>query len=352
MHEFDIICLQEVFGLLNSRKTRLLRSAKDAGFHYNVHSPSPALFSSNLVDGGLVILSRYPIICSEFQPYPYGVFSDALSQKGILYAQIKVKDGILHLFSTHTQASYNGETQKYSVLTRGDQFQVFRSFLDKTLTKHYNKGDMVLLAGDFNVDANNPTIKTDRVLKHASFLKYSQLGLKEDFNEYEAMLCMLSEGYQDGIQDLLLRSNGKHVVTYAESCKHSNGPLETVLTAKEDLCSNQGLDYIFEFNPTSIISKKGLSPLGPNKNQRLSVVENSAKVMEFFVKDQAFSQLSDHYGVTVTLEYHAEPKNSKKNYLQSPLVWEEILNQREFMAPCSLMNYIPGHKVPQKVIED
>ncbi len=52
-------------------------------------------------------MSRFPIIESEFDPYPYGVVSDALSYKGVLYAKILIHNKhVLHLFNTHTQASY------------------------------------------------------------------------------------------------------------------------------------------------------------------------------------------------------------------------------------------------------
>lgn len=123
--EFDIICLQEMFGFLNKRKHKLIRCATKAGFHYYADSPSPSFFTSFLVDGGLCVLSRYilycslftptrfPIMASEFKPYPYGVFSDSLSQKGVLYTKIQIKDEILHLYSTHMQASYFGENQVY-----------------------------------------------------------------------------------------------------------------------------------------------------------------------------------------------------------------------------------------------
>jgi hypothetical protein len=55
--------------------------------HYAVPDV-PSFFSGYATDGGLLILSRFPIIEQEFCPYPYGVVSDALSYKGVLYAKI------------------------------------------------------------------------------------------------------------------------------------------------------------------------------------------------------------------------------------------------------------------------
>ena len=111
MPNFDIICLQEMFGSFNSRKHDLISSAIKQGFFFYVDTPSPSFFSKYLVDGGLVILSRFPIINSSFIPFKYGVLSDSLAQKGVLYAKIEIKNSVMHLFTTHLQASYITSTE-------------------------------------------------------------------------------------------------------------------------------------------------------------------------------------------------------------------------------------------------
>ena len=104
---FDIICFQEVFTTLNTRKQRLISYAQKAGLIYHSVSDPPGLFSGYATDGGLLIVSRFPIVESDFDPYPYGVVSDALSYKGVQYAKILIHGKhVLHLFNTHTQASY------------------------------------------------------------------------------------------------------------------------------------------------------------------------------------------------------------------------------------------------------
>ena len=103
LEDFDIVCNQEVFSTLNSRKQRLITYAQRCGFLYYTSSDQPSLFSGYATDGGLVIMSRFPIIESDFCPYHYGVLSDSLSYKGVLYAKIQIGEGrILHLFNTHT----------------------------------------------------------------------------------------------------------------------------------------------------------------------------------------------------------------------------------------------------------
>jgi sphingomyelin phosphodiesterase len=136
--QFDIVCAQEVFGFLNSRKHRLIYSSLKKGFYYHAEAPNPSFFSSYLVDGGLLTLSKFPIIYEEYRAFGYGVLSDTLSQKGILYTKIQINDAYLHLFNTHLQASYVGEESKVraTVVTRIDQLQVLRKFVDEMLDLH------------------------------------------------------------------------------------------------------------------------------------------------------------------------------------------------------------------------
>ena len=90
------------------------------GFYHHSCAPDPSFFSSYFVNGGLLTLSRYPIQYEEFRAFKYGVLSDNLSQKGILYTKISFKDCYIHLFNTHLQASYKGNEEeiKATVVTR------------------------------------------------------------------------------------------------------------------------------------------------------------------------------------------------------------------------------------------
>ena len=157
IHKFDIICLQEMFGSFNSRKQDLIRAATKQGFFFYVETESPSFMSKYMVDGGLIILSRFPIVSKLFVPYQYGVIADSLSQKGLLYAKIQIKDSFLHLFSTHLQASYfySGEHNFLcSWETRMSQINQINYIMSEILSQEYkNEKDKALLVGDFNVDA-------------------------------------------------------------------------------------------------------------------------------------------------------------------------------------------------------
>lgn len=75
MSNFDIIALQEMFSYGSSRQKRIIASAEKAGFNYQVCSPSGGLFHGN-IDGGLVILSKFPIISEAKMQYERGIGSD------------------------------------------------------------------------------------------------------------------------------------------------------------------------------------------------------------------------------------------------------------------------------------
>ena len=57
-NQYDIICLQEMFGAYSRRRSTLVNHANEAGFLYNAQSPRPQTFSPYVVDAGLVVLSR------------------------------------------------------------------------------------------------------------------------------------------------------------------------------------------------------------------------------------------------------------------------------------------------------
>lgn len=157
LHNYDIICLQEVFGTYNSRKSKLIRAASKNGLFFYVELTAPSFYSKYIADGGVIILSRFPILKYSIHHYHYGVLSDSLAQKGVIYAQIAIGEGILHLFTTHTQASYNNDLYDLfiaSYKTRLDQINQLGEFIDTILvSEYYENTDLVLLCGDMNIDA-------------------------------------------------------------------------------------------------------------------------------------------------------------------------------------------------------
>ena len=105
--QFDICCLQEVFGgILTEYRELFLAMALKAGFFYQHCDEAPGMFDTFLGDYGLVILSRLPIVATGYQPYKNSVGISNIFRQGCIYAKIKVTPNqFIHVFNTHFVAS-------------------------------------------------------------------------------------------------------------------------------------------------------------------------------------------------------------------------------------------------------
>lgn len=149
MGSFDIIAFQECFTTF--RKRQIARCALNQGYKYYTFGPESNWLKGKFVESGLLLISKYPIIYTNLLEFDDGSNVDQFAAKGALYAQIQVNDSILHLFSTHLQASYgNLEPNDPSVIARQKQVIQLRDWIHET-----NPKGTVILLGDFNVDAIN-----------------------------------------------------------------------------------------------------------------------------------------------------------------------------------------------------
>ncbi|KAG1694554.1 hypothetical protein DVH05_021060 [Phytophthora capsici] len=151
MAKFDVVILQEMFEA-GPRQKRFVRDAYAMGFRYHCGSVWPRLLDSRLIDGGLLILSRYPIVERDQLAYSQGSGSDGICSKGVLYARIQLSPDLsdsLHVFTTHTQA---GDNQKEYAI-RLAQLQEMHRFIARTIRD--DPGVPVLITGDFNLDARH-----------------------------------------------------------------------------------------------------------------------------------------------------------------------------------------------------
>jgi len=156
--EWDIVAFQELFGTFSKRRHKLIkRSKEDFQFHYHVESPMPHPLSKHIVDGGLVIISKFPIIDSDYHVYTESAASDTLSAKGVLYAKIELRgDLIIHCFTTHLQASYSNrpeDTEKFIAIRRSQILELL-DFVQMKTVYDYRP---IFLLGDMNTNMNMQT---------------------------------------------------------------------------------------------------------------------------------------------------------------------------------------------------
>lgn len=302
--DHDIVCMQEIFPNFNNRRKTLIEYAHTLGFQYLSIPPGPSFISmlgGSVVNSGLLTLSKFPIVVTEFHQFSHKAGADALATKGVLYSKIKFPNHHhLHLFNVHTQATYNREyhwsskVDHKNFMARLKQIREFRDIIDRCLNAHsrlFKDGpeqfkDIIILAGDFNVNANG---------NHLPSLNFSELHWvrtksSEKFREYEYLVGVLSKNGKDKLVDLAFEGMGKHPITFGDSCLDEAGnliPKESLFTTKLEQLSHQCLDYIFHLTPCSDITSK----------PAFSVHPQDCKIKEFFIANQVFSQLSDHYAV-------------------------------------------------------
>ena len=93
-----------MFSFLTNRRTKLIREAQKQGFEYYATCANPGFLSASVSDGGLLVVSRFPIVTTEFRPFTSqpAVGGDIIALKGFLHVKIQVEQAHLHIVTTHT----------------------------------------------------------------------------------------------------------------------------------------------------------------------------------------------------------------------------------------------------------
>ena len=322
--EFDIICFQEIFTTLTDRKHQMIREAAKSGFKYHVSSRPPSFLSEYITDAGLLILSRYEIVECDYYDYYLNISGDAPSNKGIIYAKIKINNRYLFLFNTHLQSTYFDESQSNindTIQVRTKQTEELINFVyNKLLTfprDEIEKG-LVLIVGDFNIDAHNN-----------QFLREKYKLPKYKITEYELLRKKFSK--LGAAIDIMYKKYNNHLYTFGNNDRPE---YDQVLTGKAEFNLKQTLDYMWEIIPDYELNiyNKGYIKLNQNSeqkqlnknaedNDKINVLYNTFKVQEFLVKNRTYQQLSDHFGISVELSLP-----NKNNDLSENLLFNSEMN--------------------------
>lgn len=136
---YDALMLQEVFA--SGRNDFLRELAKEYPYQTKMLNKS----GINIYDGGVTIVSRYPIVNEAQYVYPDCSGTDCFADKGVNYAEIIKNGRAYHLFATHT-ASFDTDTARDY---RQRQFKQIRQLAN---TLSIPKNETVVYGGDFNVN--------------------------------------------------------------------------------------------------------------------------------------------------------------------------------------------------------
>lgn len=171
----DVVVLQEAFD--NSSSDALLNNAA-AQYPYRTpvvgrsksgwDATGGAYSALTPEDGGVTVLSKWPVVRKEQYVYKDACGSDRWSNKGFAYAELDVNGARVHVVGTHTQSTDPGCGAGEAAAKRSLQFKELDAFLD---AKNIPASEQVVVAGDFNVDFHSPeysSMLTDAGLTRAA----------------------------------------------------------------------------------------------------------------------------------------------------------------------------------------
>ena len=259
--------------------------ASEQGLPHSLVSITP-LFPLYVCDGGLVILSRFPLRYRDQIAFAASLFPQRLLSRGALYALLPCSDRrALHVVTTHLLPVSDDPA---APAVRRRQVRELVAFIAKK-----TRGDAhpILLCGDFSISAStggSARVAPAAADDPADDLRAPIVYVEDDTDEYLRLVYALSELGQ--VRDVLYTTLARHPVTVGDTFfdeADTEQPLETVLTPPADLRSKRCQDYIF-------VIERGEA-----------LRDSFADVMPFDVRDQPFPFLSNHYGVTAVLDCSA-----------------------------------------------
>lgn len=246
---YDVIALAEAFS--DGERDRISRALPV--YKYRMDGPEGPWYDFRS-DGGLMLLSRFPITEKSSRIFRNAKGLDWFALKGILHARIFIPESSenFDLFVTHLQNDDEGGTDLRLQTTLSQSGTV-----ERFVKRNTGKKSIALIMGDFNLDAFIPSIVAARKQQ-----------MPESIDLWES--CF---GYGPGItyDELSDFKSGKMVVPLADrqlSTRSSKG---------------QRLDYIFRWSSRAVAG-----------------ICNIRRVTQQFASENTggqFRDVSDHYGL-------------------------------------------------------
>ncbi|MFE1382197.1 sphingomyelin phosphodiesterase [Streptomyces sp. NPDC058740] len=160
----DVVVLQEAFD--NSASDALKANAA-AQYPYQTpvvgrsktgwDATGGAYSATTPEDGGVTLLSKWPVVRKEQYVYKDACGADWYSNKGFVYAVLDVNGTKVHVVGTHAQSTDPGCSAGEAAQMRSRQFRTIDAFLDG---KNIPANEEVIVAGDMNVDSHTPEYAT------------------------------------------------------------------------------------------------------------------------------------------------------------------------------------------------
>ncbi|MFD5731957.1 sphingomyelin phosphodiesterase [Streptomyces sioyaensis] len=154
----DVVVLQETF---DNSASDALKSRAAAQYPHQTpvvgrsrsgwDATGGAYSATTPEDGGVTLLSKWPIVHKEQYIYKDACGSDYFSNKGFVYAVLDVNGTKVHVVGTHTQSTDSGCKAGEAAADRAKQLKEVDAFLD---AKNIPADEEVMVAGDLNIDSH------------------------------------------------------------------------------------------------------------------------------------------------------------------------------------------------------
>ncbi|WP_031004630.1 sphingomyelin phosphodiesterase [Streptomyces sp. NRRL F-5727] len=160
----DVVVIQEAF---DNSSSDALKANAAAAYPYQTpvmgrsktgwDATGGAYSATTPEDGGVTVLSKWPIVRKEQYVYKDACGADWYSNKGFVYTVLDVNGSRVHVVGTHAQSTDPGCSAGEAAQMRSRQFKAMDAFLD---AKNIPAGEQVIVAGDLNVDSRTPEYAT------------------------------------------------------------------------------------------------------------------------------------------------------------------------------------------------
>jgi endonuclease/exonuclease/phosphatase family metal-dependent hydrolase len=249
---YDVVALNGCYSYIGSPVASFVRAMRRQGFRYVARSPSAGILSLEVMDGGVVIFSKFPILMQDSVQFSLSLGIDHWIGKGAVYARVQTGAGThVHFFALTEQRSY-ADSMPECRAVRFAQMRETKCLLDNRASD----GQPIILMGDLNIDARAPETRG-----------------RKTTNEYNRVLETLAKDSY-AITDTMLETFNEHLPTYGDE--------ELILTPKKDIGTQQRTDYIFVLN---------------REGGEYTLTGQNTAIVKFDVKGKKFTHLSSHYGI-------------------------------------------------------
>ncbi|MFI1302223.1 sphingomyelin phosphodiesterase [Streptomyces sioyaensis] len=154
----DVVVLQEAF---DNSSSDALKSRAAARYPHQTpvvgrsrsgwDATGGAYSATTPEDGGVTLLSKWPVVHKEQYIYKDACGADYFSNKGFVYAVLDVNGTKVHVVGTHAQSTDSGCKAGEAAADRAKQLKEVDAFLD---AKNIPADEEVMVAGDLNIDSH------------------------------------------------------------------------------------------------------------------------------------------------------------------------------------------------------